>query len=209
MPTSAGVLEELTRISREYAGLAAVWHVGFGAFLLALTFGWRPPRRWASASLAAPLCSVGVVAWITGNPFNASIFLAAAIAILALGVRESKEAVALAATGRRWAGAAWMAFGWFYPHFLQDSPSVRFLWAAPLGLIPCPTLSLLIGLAFLVGGIGTRSTRAVLGSIGMLYGLLGWLWLGVAIDALLVLGAALLLGDAVGRPEPRVAPGSR
>lgn len=33
-----------------------------------------------------------------------------------------------------------LAIGWIYPHFL-DGPAVDYLHAAPVGLVPCPTLA--------------------------------------------------------------------
>jgi len=70
-------------------------------------------------------------------------------------------------------GVAMIAFGWLYPHFLTFGPVTRYLVAAPMGLIPCPTLSLVIGFALLAGGLSSRAWSIVLAVVGLFYGLFG------------------------------------
>ena len=89
------------------------------------------------------------------------------------------------------AGAAMIAFAWTYPHFLAGS-STWYLVAAPLGLVPCPSLAAAIGFALLGGGLGSRASSLTLASLGLFYGLFGVLRLGVLLDVGLVLGAAAL-----------------
>ena len=77
-------------------------------------------------------------------------------------------------------------------HFLEDGSVVRYLCAAPTGLIPCPTLSVVVGFALFADGLGSRAWPAVLAALGLLYGLFGALWLGVYLDAGLIIGAIAL-----------------
>lgn len=193
MPTSVQVLEGLTRISREYVGLAVAWHLAFGLLLAALAAGRRPsPRVWA-ALLSAPLFSVAALAALGGNPFNGSVFLITAVGTLIPGLRRDGETTVLSGRSLRWFAGLMMAFGWAYPHFLEDTPGVRSLWAAPLGLIPCPTLSMVTGLVLLAKNAVPPPAALLIGVSGLLYGVLGWLWLGVAWDVALLAGAAVLL----------------
>ena len=45
MPSSADILEGLTTIANDWAGVAIVWHVFLGVFLFSLVSGWRPSPR--------------------------------------------------------------------------------------------------------------------------------------------------------------------
>ncbi len=74
MPSSQKILEGLTAIANDWQALAIVWHVVLGALLLALLLGWRPSKRLAGVLLAVPLASVSVLAWISENPFNGTLF---------------------------------------------------------------------------------------------------------------------------------------
>jgi hypothetical protein len=90
-------------------------------------------------------------------------------------------------------GALLFAFGWVYPHFLNTSSFLPYLYSAPTGLIPCPTLSIVIGLALILGGLGARTWSLVLGVTGIFYGIFGSAWLGVLIDWVLLLGALTIV----------------
>lgn len=53
--------------------------------------------------------------------------------------------------------AALVVFGWTYPHFVSTHSWIEYAYAAPLGLIPCPTLSVVIGFTLLVRDVGTSA----------------------------------------------------
>ena len=95
------------------------------------------------------------------------------------------------------AGAALLIFGWVYPHFLETSSPLTYLYAAPTGLIPCPTLSITIGFALILGGLDSRLWSWVLGAFGLFYGAFGALRLGVTIDLVLLLGSIALIAFAL------------
>lgn len=104
-----------------------------------------------------------------------------------------------AAPPMRAAGAGLAAFGRVYPHFLEGG-HVRYLYAAPLGLVPCPTLALVVGLTPMLRGLESRGWTLTLAVASLFYGLFGWFRLGVAMDGALLLGALLLSVRA--RPDP-------
>ena len=90
-----------------------------------------------------------------------------------------------------------------YPHFFGISyplpwvfGPLAYLYAAPTGLIPCPTLSLVIGFALLGGGLGSRAWSISLAAVGLFYGLFGVMRLRVYWDIPLIFGAAALLAVA-------------
>ncbi len=201
MPSSSEILEGLGSIASEWRGLAVAWHVAWAVVVIALLAGWRPSQRLAGALLAAPLVSVSALAWAGGNPFNGTLFALLAAVLVVVGLSLPRKAVGL---GRPWAVAAGVlltAFGWVYPHFLGGGSWVRYAYAAPLGLVPCPTLSAVIGAAMAAAGLGSRPWSLTLAAAGVVYGLIGWLRLGVTIDVVLLAGA-LALAAATRRPRP-------
>jgi len=193
VPSAARILESLTTTANKAVPLAIGWHVLFAIAGLFLLAGWKPSRRIAAALLTLPLISVGVLAWAFDNPFNGSVFLALALALLAASARLGEASIR---RGPPWAirlGVLMALFGWVYPHFLEAGSPLRYLYAAPTGLVPCPTLAIVIGLALIGDGIGTVRWSVPLGTAGIFYALFGTFGLGVGIDLLLLLGAAALI----------------
>lgn len=193
MPTPAEILRTLTVISNEQRLLAVLWHGLTAAIALGVLSGCRPTRRRGAIALTFPLLSVSALAWLYGNPFNGIVFLLAAAILAALGSRQPATAVEKPPAWATVVGALMVAFGWVYPHFLADASWADYLYRAPTGLIPCPTLSLVIGLALLAKGFSSRAWSNVLGAAGIFYGLFGALRLGVTLDVGLLIGAAALI----------------
>jgi hypothetical protein len=109
----------------------------------------------------------------------------------------ARRPVARAATPVAWTGIALLAFGWTYPHFVAVDTPLEYLYATPLGLAPCPTLSAVIGLVLLGGGLRSPRWAGTLATVGVLFGVVGVAWLGVWIDAVLLVGSAVLLAYAL------------
>ncbi len=193
MPSSQAILESLAAIVNAMEGLAVFWHAAVAALLVGLWLGWRPSKKLSVALLATPLLSVGILAFLFRNPFNGFMFLAAAALSLFLGFRPFD------APGKktpRWvqaAGVLMISFGWLYPHFLDSSPWTAYLYAAPMGLIPCPTLSMIVGFSLYALNYLPRGWRFLTAFLGAFYGLFGVFRLGVTIDIVLLTGSVLLL----------------
>jgi hypothetical protein len=201
MPSAAEILQQLAAITSGWRALALAWHVYFGTIAIGLVVGARPSRRIVGVLLALPLLSVSLLAWGVGNPFNGSVFALAAIAFLGLALTLPPTPAAIARGWMSAAGILMAAFGWTYPHFLGAAASpVEYLYAAPTGLIPCPTLAMLIGLTLIVEGLGSRAWSMSMAALGAAYGIIGGAILGVAIDGFLALGAFALLITAWRRP---------
>lgn len=183
MPTTTEILNGLTAIANDWRTVAIGWHLAVAAMLVALALGFRP-----TGSLIALLpMSVAVFALGYGNPFNGIVFAALAVALVALSRRDaSTRPQAWARLG----GAVMIAFAWFYPHFLAGSP-LQYLYAAPVGLVPCPTLAMALGLALLTGAGGKRWSWLLAG-VSTFYALFGVFRLGVALDLGLLAGAMML-----------------
>jgi hypothetical protein len=193
VPTPDQILSGLALIANDWLWLAIAWHVLLAGTLAALAAGLRPSRRVAALLLCLPLTSVSALAFLTGNPFNGSIFATLALVLAVLSMTVTEGPVSRGPAWSTAAGSLMIAFSWIYPHFLAAHSPVTYLYGAPLGLIPCPTLSAAIGLALLADGLGGRAWPRVLAGGGLFYGLFGTLRLGVMLDWALVAGALALV----------------
>jgi hypothetical protein len=196
MPAPELILKGLHELANQWWPLAVAWHAYFAVLALGLLFGARPSKRTSGVLLALPLLSVSVLAWTAGNPFNGAMLGVAGVALIGLAFRLPHAPVEVAPGWVVAAGVLMFAFGWVYPHFLDTFPIFAYLYAAPVGLVPCPTLSIVIGLALITGGLDSRAWMAVLGVTGLFYGVFGALRLGVTIDLVLLVGAMLALAVA-------------
>jgi hypothetical protein len=200
MPSSESVLSSLTAIANEWRTLAIAWHVALATLLLATLAGWRPSNRLLGLLLVSPILSVSAMAWASGNPFNGATFAALALLLVTVASRLSPKPVQLSPPFFLVPGTLLVAFAWVYPHFLETDRWRAYAYAAPLGLIPCPTLSLVVGVTLMFCGLQSRAWGTTLAAAGLAYGAIGVFRLGVALDYPLLTGA-LLLGAAVQSPS--------
>jgi hypothetical protein len=209
MPDPKTIIDQLTVASISAAGVAIAWHVAIVVAVVALMLGWRPSNRAAGVMLAGPIASAAAVMLAFGNPFNGAILGALSLALVLLALRLGPGQGVRTFAAAKPAGILMIVFGALYPHFLQRGTPLAYLYAAPTGLIPCPTLSLVIGFALLAGGLGSRAWSLVLASVGVFYGLFGVARLRVYLDVPLILGAAALLTLATRqRRSPRAPAGA-
>jgi hypothetical protein len=106
--------------------------------------GLGPSARLVGHLLIAPLLSVSLVAWLSGNPFNGTVLAVLAATLVGTTARFSNASVRLASRAWVAAGGGFTVFGWTYPHFLRTDSWTTSLYTAPFGLLPCPTLSVVI-----------------------------------------------------------------
>lgn len=203
MPSPEQILASLTAIANQWWWVATAWHVYFAVIVIGLLLGVRPSKRIAGVLLALPLLSVSLFAWVGANPFNGLVLGLVGIALAVLAFRLPDERIEIGPPWAVVAGSLMFLFGWVYPHFLDTFPAFAYLYAAPVGLVPCPTLSIVIGVALVVGGFDARVWTTVLGITGVFYGVFGALRLGVTIDLVLLVGALLAL-LVVYLPHPHV-----
>jgi hypothetical protein len=205
MPTTTEILDGLTTIANDAVAVAVGWHVVVALALVALLLGWRPRPRTVGLLISLLPASVASIALAYGNPFNGIVFAVLTIVLVALSFRDRSARFAPQPAWTRWGGGLMIAYGWFYPHFLIGNP-LHYLYAAPVGLVPCPTLAIALGFALLARGGGTRAWPLTLAGGAAFYALFGVFRLGVALDLGLLVGAVLLginaRTPAAARPRP-------
>lgn len=193
MPSAEVILAAATRIANDWQALAIVWHVLLASLIVALSIGWRPANAVLGYLLIVPLGSVSLIAWLSGVPFNGFLFAVLAIVLAIAAHRFPTRRIALARSAWSAPGALLVAFGWIYPHFVATDRWTTYLYAAPFGLLPCPTLSVIIGLTLALAMYRFRAWSVAVIGAGAVYGVIGVFRLGVALDYGLLAGTALLL----------------
>jgi hypothetical protein len=195
MPTAESILSAATELANAFRWLAILWHVALAAMVIAFLRQRRPSQRLAGCLLVLPSISVGVLAWVSGNPFNGLMFAILTAVLVRAALWLPTTVVTRGSFDSTMAGAALVAFGWTYPHFVRTDTWITYLYASPFGILPCPTLAVVIGSTLLVGAFRSASWSLALSVAGVLYGWIGFFTLGVALDIGLLAGA-LLLGAA-------------
>jgi hypothetical protein len=209
MPASESILAQLAQVANGYFHIAVAWHGLMATAALVLLTGFRPTRRTVAWVSCLPLWSVALLAWISRNPFNAVAVGVLAVVLTGLALRTPRSEIG---GSPRWAaglGVVLLDFAWVYPHFLDASrSSLAYLVGAPVGVLPCPTLALVVGIALVAGAPSGRLASMLLGSVAAFYALFGLFRLGVVIDAFLLAGAVGLLVLAARSTSPRSAFGT-
>lgn len=194
------ILDAASAITNEWRGVATAWHAAY-AVLVLLIFARGISRAAAATVLGASALSVAMFASWSGNPFNTSVFVVAGIIMLGLSATMRSTAIALGARSEVIAGVLLVAFGAVYPHFLAATSWTAYLYQAPLGLIPCPTLSAIAGVTLVAGGFGVKGWSGLVALLAILYGLIGVLFLAVTIDVVLIGGGVMLLRSMFRAPS--------
>lgn len=192
MPTPEQLLSSLTALANAWRPLAMFWHGCVAVFVVALIFGVRPSKRLSGILLALPFLSVSILSWLSVNPFNGIAFALIGILLNAISTRLPRESVQFAPLWPMSPGVFMFIFGWVYPYFLDESLPFSFSYSSPVGVIPCPTLSIGIGLALILNSLSSRKLSLILGISGIIYGTIGAVQLGVSIDWILLLGSVVI-----------------
>ena len=189
--TSTAILTAAAAIAAEWRWLAITWHAVFALVLAAILACNIRDRRGLAITAALPFTTVAALAWWSGNPFNGTVFTVFAITLVAIAARLPASPIAIGAPPALWAGAGCCALAWSYPHFLSGTWT-QYFYAAPLGLLPCPTLALCVGLSLITQGFGSMRWTIVVFAASITYGVIGVFALGVTLDWALIAGAMML-----------------
>lgn len=193
--TSTAILTAAAAIAAEWRWLAMAWHAVFAVVLAASLACDIRDRRGLAITAALPFTTVAALAWWSGNPFNGSVFTVFTITLIAIAARLPASPITVGAPSAVWAGASCCALAWSYPHFLSGTWT-QYFYAAPLGLLPCPTLALCVGLSLITQSFGSMRWTIVVFAASFTYGVIGVFALGVALDWTLIAGAMMLAWHA-------------
>jgi hypothetical protein len=186
MPSADEILSALAMLSNKYTVVAILWHAIFVFLLLFSLFEkQKKPNQSASYILCLPLFSVSALAWLTGNLFNGMLFLLAAILLVALSIKERNAEVLVNSKWLKIIGVFVFLSGFFYPHFLYEG-SWNYLYAAPIGIVPCPTLLTVTGFVLMFDIKQSKYWFVVLILLDVFYGLFGVFKLEIFLDLLLI-----------------------
>lgn len=200
--TSDAILTAAAAIAAEWRWLAIVWHAVFALVLVAIAAFQIRDRRGLAMAAALPVTTVAGLAWWSGNPFNGAVFTVFAIVLIAIAARLPASPIPIGAPWAVRTGACCCAFAWSYPHFLSGTWT-QYFYAAPLGLLPCPTLALSVGLSLITQSFGSTRWTIIAFAAALTYGVIGVFGLGVVIDWALIAGAVLLAWNAWGGVRQR------
>ena len=195
MPSPDQILAGLTSIANEWRSVAIVWHVVLALSLLAILVGWRPSARVSGYALVTPLVSVAAAAFTSGNPFNGVVFTTLLLVFASLASRLSREPIRVGEPHVVAAGVMLVGFGAAYPHFVETNGWSTYVYAAPLGLLPCPTLSAVMGASLTFGLFDSRPWAFTLAAAGSFYGAVGAVALDVKLDYVLLAGALVVVAS--------------
>jgi hypothetical protein len=193
MLKSEDILNGLQSIVNDYSTVAIIWHAVFYILIAAFIAKWEPSNKIFGLIISLPLLSVAILAWTTGNPFNGTMFSIATILILIFGLKANSQPINYSQLTFMIAGILMIIFGLIYPHFIKPDSILKYLYASPAGLIPCPTLSIIIGFLLLYNGFGSQPITLTLIVLGLFYGIFGVLKLAVYLDLFLLFGTITLL----------------
>lgn len=205
MPTAPQILAALAQLAQEWWVLAVLWHIYVVVLVAALVLRWRPAKPIAALLLVVPLASVVAMAWLGGNPFTTLVFGAVLIGALVICWRLPRTLISYGTVPFLVGGTFMILFGLVYPHFLGRVSWITYVYAAPVGIVPCPTVSIVVGFSFAFGSLGSRSWGLLIGSAGLFYGVFGALYLGVTLDWVLFLGALALMLSSLRPPSQDAA----
>lgn len=201
VPSSDEILQLTRTAANDQYALAIAWHLVILLAAITLLRRRRLSSRYAEALLVVPALSVFMVSAAYYSWFNTLSFGLLAV-MLTLFASDIEGPWRL--RGPRWMlilGTALVAFGFCYPHFTAGA-WYRSVYAAPIGLVPCPTLAVLAGFTLLTGAHGSRAIPAVLAVWTAFYAGYGIFKLGVVLDVGLLAGMIGLTVLAVKNRRP-------
>ncbi|MDF1575873.1 MAG: hypothetical protein P1P86_11860 [Bacteroidales bacterium] len=187
------ILHGLHRIANDYSTIALIWHVLFYALIILLIARWLPTNRLFGLFICVPFLSVAALAFLSGNPFNGILYSLLTVLLFVFGLKASTQPVQMSQLVFMVTGILMIVFGLVYPHFITTDSFVKYLYASPAGLIPCPTLSVIIGFLLLYNVFGSQSITLTVVIFGLFYGIFGALKLAIYLDLFLIFGAVSLL----------------
>ncbi|AET66141.1 hypothetical protein Desor_0437 [Desulfosporosinus orientis DSM 765] len=157
------------------------------AFTVVIAVNKQTLKRWTfQGTIGIIFFSVTVHALIFGNPFHAATFgLLAIISLVQLIGR--KETIQISQS--KWISTIALSaifLGLWYPEFV-DKSALMLLMVSPVGVIPCPTLLITIGLLILIMPSVSSLQYLITIIMGLVYGIIGVFVFQVYLDITLLI----------------------
>jgi hypothetical protein len=192
MPAPHQILEQLTRLATEGRMLGLIWHL---ALLVGLAL--VVAKKWESrASLAVaavfPMFTASLVAFAVGNWVNGLVLDLGALTMVVISRKFTGTPIEIGRPIPFTVGVATMLYAVFYTHFTSIH-SWTDVWMTPIGVLPCPTMALVIGLGLMAGGFRSRAWSLTAAVLGLGYSLFGVFVLKVQWD-LGLFAASVVMG---------------
>ncbi|HYE82076.1 MAG TPA: hypothetical protein VEG39_07910 [Clostridia bacterium] len=184
------ILNFLPMVANKYLLLNAIMHILiYGVLAMVFLSGSKWKRIAFDSMIVLLLVSVAAISILNGNPFNFLTFtILSVFAVIELFKAENDIKFDVFSLNTL-ACIAIILVGLWYPHFANTHP-VLMLLLAPTGIIPCPTLMVVLGLLNLVYPKINRGLYTVTSLMGVFYGATGIFMLKVTLDVPLLLIAA-------------------
>jgi hypothetical protein len=191
MPTANEILLSLKFLANKYDELSIAWHVIIVFVLATAHYNKRLKTRLYLGICGLLFLSVSALAATINNFFNLIAFLGLAFAFLRESVFTNSYRYSTQQAASRSLAYFLVLAGLIYPHFL-GSNIFRYFIAAPVGIIPCPTLLVISGMTLLFG-MPNKKLNYLLITANLFYGIIGVFFLGVTLDVILLLTAIIQL----------------
>lgn len=181
------ILSYIGAVAGKYIWLNVTLHiVCYAAVALLFVPGFRYKKAVWNSLVTVLFSSVAAIALLNGNPFNFGIFaIAAAFAVFEIVKRRGAADLSFTSdTAHNIRTAIFLVvalFGLIYPHFVDAHPALM-PFVSPLGIIPCPTLTFVLGIANILYPRVNRALYTVLALLGVFYGITGLLLVNVYFD---------------------------
>ncbi len=194
------ILNYIQSVAGKYPVLSIALHV----MVIALTIlffipAFKQKRFVYNGALSVLFTSVAVIACINDNPFNGGVFVILLGFVIVEFFRRRNEIVTVSFSRHTWGtnvkNALCLAFiflGLLYPHFVNVSP-ILFIFLSPFGIIPCPTLTVTMGLLNLFYPRVSKGVYTATTLMALFYGITGVFLLQVYMDIPLMLIAVYSL----------------
>lgn len=173
---STKIVEYLTTVSHALWWIGSIHHILILIVLALYVFLKKRGRtaHWLISAQIVLLCStVSYAAFRNANLFNGVVFSSLAlfwISEIALGrMAPIWEKVSKTRTILSIFVALW---GYYYPHFIEI-PYLTGIWRSPTGLVPCPTLMLILAWCVFAVPEYNHVVYWIMISVGLFYGFVG------------------------------------
>lgn len=127
------------------------------------------------------MLSISILSIVNGNPFNFLTFFVLSVFAFIEIIKAKNEITTPKISIKTILCLVFILIGMWYPHFVNAHPALL-IFLSPVGVLPCPSLYVLLGLLNLYHPQVNKSLFTATALIGLFYGITGVFVLNVALD---------------------------